>query len=206
MSRNLLIDPGHGGFDPGAVNQELRIYEKDINLKIALAVKDELSKSRHLNVMMVRGSDYYVSLCDIVKIANKENAILLSIHCNSSENPLAQGFETWRYTSSPKSSAFDLACTVHGELGSALCYPTVIMEDRGLKYFYDEKKDENVNRPIKVLKDVTTAILVECGFISNEHDAALLQKDSFLDMLAKALSKGIDSYAASHVQYTPEET
>jgi N-acetylmuramoyl-L-alanine amidase len=92
----VVLDPGHGGRDPGAVGYS-GTYEKDRTLEVALLVKD-LLKLRYpdLRVVMTRDDDSYVSLGERTRIANRERAdLFVSIHCNASTNRSAQGFETY---------------------------------------------------------------------------------------------------------------
>lgn len=92
----VVLDPGHGGRDPGAVGFA-GSYEKDRTLEVALLVKD-LLKIRYpgLRVVMTRDDDSYVSLGERTRIANRERAdLFVSIHCNASTNRSAQGFETF---------------------------------------------------------------------------------------------------------------
>jgi len=93
--RRIVIDPGHGGYDPGAVG--LRgTKEKDITLKLALRLADTLNSRRNLSVHLTRSADYYLNLSDRTATANQYRAdLFLSIHCNAAENRDARGSETY---------------------------------------------------------------------------------------------------------------
>lgn len=89
----VVIDPGHGGSDPGAVGNGLT--EKDLTLKISTKLKDFLAVRYVGTYLMTRASDTYVSLPDRVNFANTNNAnIFISNHINSSSDANANGVET----------------------------------------------------------------------------------------------------------------
>jgi len=92
----IVIDPGHGGRDPGAVGPD-GTYEKDRALEIALLVRDILNIRRpELQILMTRTTDCYVSLGARTRLANAMKAdLFISIHCNAAENSSAHGFETF---------------------------------------------------------------------------------------------------------------
>lgn len=92
----VVIDPGHGGRDPGAVGPS-GTFEKDRALEVALLVRDILSVRRpDLKVVMTRTADVYMSLADRTRMANAHKAdLFVSIHCNAATRPSAEGFETF---------------------------------------------------------------------------------------------------------------
>jgi N-acetylmuramoyl-L-alanine amidase len=92
----VVLDPGHGGRDPGAVGYS-GTYEKDRTLEVALLVRDLLRiRCPDLRVVMTRDDDSYVSLGERTRVANRERAdLFVSIHCNASTNRSAMGFETF---------------------------------------------------------------------------------------------------------------
>ena len=92
----VVIDPGHGGRDPGAIGPD-GTYEKDRTLEIALLVRDILNIRRpELDVVITRSTDCYVSLGARTRMANARRAdLFISIHCNASTRAAANGFETF---------------------------------------------------------------------------------------------------------------
>ena len=93
----VVIDAGHGGKDPGAISACKKIYEKDITLKVALAVGEEI-KSKHpeVTVLYTRQKDVFVGLNDRARMANKANAdLFISIHTNAAKSRAAKGAETY---------------------------------------------------------------------------------------------------------------
>ena len=93
----VVIDAGHGGKDPGAISACKKIYEKDITLKVALAVGEDI-KSKHpeVEVLYTRQKDVFVGLNDRARMANKANAdLFISIHTNAAKSRTAKGAETY---------------------------------------------------------------------------------------------------------------
>lgn len=88
----VVIDAGHGGHDPGAISPESGLREKDITLKVALAIKDELLRSRRVRVALTREDDRFIVLQDRYGLARKLGAnLFISIHCDSAANGEAAG-------------------------------------------------------------------------------------------------------------------
>jgi len=173
----IVVDPGHGGKDPGAVAGGL--YEKTLNLKVANYLKNLLEEDGSVQVYYTRLNEAYPTLQDRCDLANEVEAdFFLSIH-NNAYNSSHTGTETL-YSPLEKTgsvTSLDLA----GIFQKAVVAITG-MKDRGVK------KREN----LYVLKHTETpAIIVEIGFLTNAHDAALLSEDSFLEKAAKGLYNGI---------------
>lgn len=167
----VVIDPGHGGYDPGASYGDLK--EKSLNLKIALKV-DEILISKGIKTYMTRTSDVFVPLYDRANIANDMNASLfLSIH-NNSFNSIEYGTETLSY---PSDISRQFASIVQKSLVSALG-----TKDRGI-----------INRPNLVVLHATKmpAALAEIAFISNPEDRKKLQDEDFLNRAAEALADAV---------------
>ncbi len=93
--RRIVIDPGHGGHDPGAVGPK-KLYEKDVVLDIALKLKKILKNNPMNEVFLTRETDIYLPLEERTAIANKKKAdLFISIHANASPNRAARGIETY---------------------------------------------------------------------------------------------------------------
>lgn len=93
----VVIDAGHGGKDPGAVSANGRVHEKDITLKVALMVGENITKSHpEVRVLYTRKTDVFVGLNDRARMANKADAdLFISIHVNAAQNRSAKGAETY---------------------------------------------------------------------------------------------------------------
>ena len=93
----VVIDAGHGGKDPGAVSANGKVYEKDVTLKVALAVGESIAKKHSdVKVLYTRKTDVFVGLNDRARMANKADAdLFISIHVNAAQNRSAKGAETY---------------------------------------------------------------------------------------------------------------
>ena len=93
----VVIDAGHGGKDPGAISGCKKIYEKNVTLKVALAVGEEIKKNHpEVKVLYTRDKDVFVGLNDRAHMANKANAdLFISIHTNAAKSRTAKGAETY---------------------------------------------------------------------------------------------------------------
>lgn len=152
----IFLDYGHGGSDPGAVSGSYK--EKDFNFKIGQRVKYHLDRHGQ-TVIESRISDVNPSLSERSNKANDNNVDLsVSLHCNSFNDPSAQGLETYTYGSGTRE--IHLANCVHNSIINANLYT----KNRGIK-----QADLHMVREIK-----TAAILVEMGFITNSQDISLL--------------------------------
>ena len=176
-SVQVIIDPGHGGDDPGAVYNGRN--EKDDNLRIALLVKDKLD-DMGISAELTRKSDKFISLEKRCKIANSRKAeLFVSLHRNSAEN--ANGVEIWIKDDSPQKDS-ELAENILEMLDNA-----GISLNRGIKAGY--AREDGQNYYINTHTDMSSC-LVEIGFINNETDNKLF--DENIDEYAQAIAEGIN--------------
>lgn len=186
MKKKVMLDPGHGGYDPGAIGK-LGLQEKDVNLKLALKV-GKLLESWGISVAYTRIEDGFVSLEDRVHRENvRKSDCFVSVHCNSFASATASGTET--YAATKTSAGAELATAVYGSLSKAIGRAS-----RGVK-FQKFAVIANTNCP---------ATLVEVAFISNAIEEALLKDESFLNKAAKGIGRGIAAYLRVEV-INPEE-
>jgi N-acetylmuramoyl-L-alanine amidase len=171
---DVVIDPGHGGSDPGA-KSVLNKWEKEFNLSVGLKMKALLEKESKIKVHFTRTGDTYPSLDDRIKFAENLKAdLFLSIHANSGGSS-ASGAETYYYRENSKS----FANVMHKHLiaGTGI-------KDRGVK-----------KEAYKVIKQTTMpAVLLEAGFLSNTSDAKILFNDAAQNRIAAELVAGIKEY------------
>ncbi len=167
----ILIDPGHGGQDPGAIGPG-GSQEKDANLDIALRLKSLLPNSA-----LTREGDYYVSLQQRVESASQMGAgIFISIHNNALPGGKGSGTETYYY----REDSFLLAQYIHTALIRKLGLPDGGVKRRG---FYVIK-----NAPCP-------AILIEGAYISNPQEEKLLATEEFRQKIAEAIVEGLKAFA-----------
>ncbi len=191
----IVLDPGHGGSDPGAIGPG-GTREKDVNLKIALAASAWLQK-QGVQVVLTRVDDYDVSLQNRCDIANQAGAAcFVSIHCNAATDPDAQGAETYYHDDSEEGRK--LAQCLQENV-TALGLP-----GRGAK------SDFNLHQSgLYVLRNtVMPAALVEVAFISNPDEEAWLNDPANQDAAGKAIAKGVCAYLGipfAEISPAPEE-
>jgi N-acetylmuramoyl-L-alanine amidase len=171
----VIIDPGHGGKDVGAVGIG-SIQEKNIVLSISQQVASILER-QGIQVRMTRDSDYFISLEGRSNMANRLNAdIFVSIHANSAgaSKPAVSGYETYYYQNGRA-----LADIIHRNV-----IRRVDVRDRKIKQarFYVLRKS---NMP---------SVLLETGFVTGSEDAAKLTNSNFQQQMAEAIAAGIVEY------------
>lgn len=187
----IMLDPGHGGIDPGApcsVNITGYSNEKDINLSIATKVKDLLEAEGATVIMTRSGDDWrsYTQRNDAVR--DRDPDMFLSIHCDSSTSASATGTSAYYY----RAYSQPLAKAIHESLVST--YKNEIYKDKT-----DIKIDRGTNfYAFNVLRvEECPAILIEYGFVSNTDECQALQDAGNRDALAKATVDGIKKYLAA---------
>nr|WP_155752174.1 N-acetylmuramoyl-L-alanine amidase [Scytonema sp. UIC 10036] len=171
----IVVDPGHGGRDPGAIGIG-GLQEKDVILPISSRIA-EILQQKGIQVVLTRNADYFVELQGRVDMAEKVNAdVFVSIHANSagSGRPDVSGLETYYYE-----SGLSLARIVHNSI-----IRSVNVKDRGVRKarFYVLRKSS------------MPSILVETGFLTGREDAAKLGNRLYQNQMAEAIANGIVEY------------
>lgn len=182
----ILIDPGHGGKDPGSIGVN-GLKEKDVNFSVAVKVKNRLKKMG-FNVRMTRWHDKFQSLGTRASYANKHDVdLLVSIHANSVSGKKARytkGIETFYYRKSITSKVLAQSIQRHllNEVREVMGKNQI--KSRGSKGhgFYVLRKSD------------MPAALVELGFLSHPVEAQRLKRDSYQQLLANGISLGIAEY------------
>jgi N-acetylmuramoyl-L-alanine amidase len=174
----VVIDPGHGGPDPGAVGID-GLRETDVVLDVALQVA-RLLQARGVQVLMTRTSEVDVDLPPRVSLANRSRAdLFVSLHANalSMNRPDVNGIETFYFAGG---RSRDLAVTIQDQL-MAVSPGT---PDRGAR----------PGRFFVIRRTVMPSVLAEMGFVTGEIDAPRLASPAFRRRLAQAVANGILSY------------
>lgn len=189
----ICIDPGHAGrnVDPGATNKVTGLQEADVVLAISKLVQTYLTRVGY-NVMLTRTTEEDAASDDLgyrCDLSNEWQAdLFVSIHCNSAENPLAEGSEIWTYVGQ---SEGDVAATkIMNQIQKT--FPEL--------YTRADWQDGDVDKESKfyVLKYTDApACLVELAFISNMDEAAKLADPNWQNDMAKAIARGISDYFAA---------
>ena len=217
----IVIDPGHGGHDPGA--RGLGLTEADLVLDIALRLEARIEAALpDLEVVLTRRGDDYLPLEARTTIANSAEAdLFLSIHANASKNPAARGIETYFLDFAPGPEAETVAArenvgglatmnhldgllkaiAANSKLDESRDFAQVMQEAmlRRLRPLDPTIPDLGVKHaPFVVLIGARMpSILSEVSFVTNEEDAALLGTDAYRDELVDALFDGVVRYQAS---------
>jgi len=216
----IVIDPGHGGIDPGAVGAT--INEKQLTLAVAKALKKELEDTGKFRVLLTRTTDVYIPLRDRFGLAREKGAdLFISLHADSHNNPLTRGASV--YTLSEKASDAESEALAAKENKSDIIAgvdlskqsnvvsnilidlaqrDTKNMSTRFASLLVRELKEQtmllgNTHRyaGFAVLKapDVPS-VLVEMGYISSSKDEALLSSSSHQKRLARAVRQAVENY------------
>jgi N-acetylmuramoyl-L-alanine amidase len=216
----IVIDPGHGGIDPGAIGATAN--EKELTLAVARAVKQELEATGKFRVLLTRSRDVYIPLRERFGLAREKGAeLFISLHADSHNDPLTRGASV--YTLSEKASDAESAALAAKENKSDIIAgvdlskqsnvvsnilidlaqrDTKNMSTRFASLLVRELKDQtmllgNTHRyaGFAVLKapDVPS-VLVEMGYISSSKDEALLSSSAHQQKLARAIRQAVENY------------
>src|SRR5881392_2324912 len=205
----IVLDPGHGGHDKGALSRYGS--EKDFALDVARTLRP-LLQAKGLRVIMTREGDYFVPLEIRAQIANAaRNSIFVSIHFNATDrNPNATGFEIFSFTprGAPSTSDNSVApSSLSMQAGTAVDAQSVALSaciyhsmighipefDRGIK-----------RARFAVLRlTIVPAVLVEGGFLTERGESQLIAKKDWRAKLAQAIGAGVENYVALGVKKKP---
>jgi N-acetylmuramoyl-L-alanine amidase len=216
----IVIDPGHGGHDPGAKARGLS--ESDLVLDVALRLEKLLLKQQGVEVVLTRRTNTFVSLEERTEIANREGAdLFLSIHVNASADASARGVETYflNFAANPEAEA--VAARENAGAARNMRHLPEIVKAIALNNKIDESRDfaAAVQRALhadmrKVNKDVRNlgvkqapfmvligatmpSILAEISFLTNKQDATFLKTEKYRQQIAEALLAGVMKYQQS---------
>jgi len=223
--RIVVIDPGHGGEDPGALGPR-GIREKDICLKMARDLKKNIDEMEGVKAFLTRNGDYFLPLRRRTQIAKELGAdVFVSIHANASRSKRAFGTEVYFLSASGASdeaarevaareNEADLAGGIPPETEDDIVSILTDMKQSNIQARSSElaekvmdslsRHDKLVTRGVKqarftVLKSADfPSILAEIAFISNASEAALLKSDEFHDDVAKLLAGALKDYCTMY--------
>ena len=218
--KTIVLDPGHGGNDPGAIGRRSHSKEKDLTLRLAGKLKTIL-EGAGIRVIMTRDSDIFIPLPKRSEIANRSGAdLFISIHINASRTRSLRGFECYylstatddnaRVLEALENSTLKISDTASAETSRRLdktLWDMILTENRlesaQLAGSICGSIDESFtmgNRGIRtarfyVLKHTDIpAVLVEAGYVSNKYEELKLKDPEFLDKIAESVADGIIKY------------
>lgn len=218
----VVIDAGHGGYDPGA-RSAAGLSEKDCALQIARRLADTL-RARGVNASLTRDGDSFLSLAERTRLANRAGAdLFISIHLNWSPNPAASGIEVYYLNNTTDRATIRLARMENfsgaGDGAAPKSGLNYILSDLTQNYKADESaslartigvqtaadlraafgitvQDLGAKRgPFYVLVGAhMPAVLVECGFLSNPQEARRLSSPQYQAQFAAAIAAAVMGY------------
>jgi N-acetylmuramoyl-L-alanine amidase len=216
----VVIDPGHGGHDPGALTMGLS--EADVVLDIALRLEALLLKQPGVEVVLTRRANVFVPLDERTALANREGAdLFLSIHANASEDDRVRGIETYFLNFAPNPAAEAIAARENAASSRTMRQLPDIVKAIALNSKIDESRDfaalvqtsmverlkkSNKNArdlgvkqaPFTVLVGATMpSVLAEISFLTNHQEATLLRGSAYRQQIAEALFNGVMKYQRS---------
>ena len=218
----VVIDPGHGGKDPGALGRRYKLQEKEIVLEISRKVAEKLKKKSKLKVILTRSKDNFIQLGQRGRIANEKGAgLFVSIHVNAQKSSRVRGTSTYfldaARTDEERATAMLENASLKYEVEQIdterLDEVNLILQDMAQNEFLRESQElssyihrELVKRldiPDNGVRQAGFAVLrgafmpvalVETAYISNPGDEKLLRSKKFRDKAAEAISRGILAY------------
>ena len=222
----VVIDPGHGGIDPGAIGIK-KTREKDVVLAFGQKLRDILKASGNVDVIMTRGDDRFLTLKDRVKIArDKEADLFIAIHADTVRGQEARGATI--YTLSEKASDAEAEALAHKEnradIIAGIDFDTENEEVTGILIDLVQRESKThsmvfAKKAVGEMKDVTgftgkpmrsagfvvlkapdvPSVLVELGYLSSKHDESQLTSPEWRERVAKAMARAVEKYFAQQV-------
>src|SRR3989304_476190 len=195
----VVIDPAHGGSDRGVESSD-KECEKDIVLKIAVALQKELQIDRNVRVQLTRTSDVAMSIAERIKVIRASGAgMFISLHINAGFGKKAAGYEVYfpgfKAASSNKNAASEIVRDMaeNKHLNDSVALAQVIR--RSLQNVFPRKDRDLRDAPMAILEGLSLpAVVVEIGFATNPEDKKTLVDENGRKMIAQALSKSIKEF------------
>ena len=221
--RKIVLDPGHGGKDPGAIGSS-GIAEKDVVLAVATKLAQRLKTELGVQVVLTRNDDRFVPLEDRTALANNEDAdLFISLHVNASPNSEARGIETYYLDNTTDEAAIRLAARENGTSRRNISDLQFILSDMtqnmkledsitlahrlqtaligGMHKVTDDVRDLGVKKALfHVLVGARMpSVLVELLFITNRAEAKMISQESNQDALVESLFEGIQKFGETNL-------
>ena len=189
-SRNytVVIDPGHGGSDPGSIGYKTKVHEADLNLKLSLLLKTKLEKAG-INVVMTRENENALLEGSGKKWKRKDMELRKALIEKTRPNMVI--------------SLHQNSYTNHSLRGAQVFYDKTSEISKTIAGFIQEQFKQNLDKSIKatspgnyfMLKcSAAPSVIVECGFLSNEEDEKLLQSPEYQEKIIDSIYKGIVNF------------
>ncbi len=221
--RKIVLDPGHGGKDPGAIGVG-GVAEKDIVLRIAKKLARKLRNEMGVQVVLTRNDDRFVPLEERTATANAEDAdLFISLHMNASPNREAKGIETYYLDNTTDEAAIRLAARENSTSRRNISDLQFILSDmtqnmkledsitlahrlqgglvEGMAKIMGDTKDLGVKKALfyVLVGARMPSVLVEMFFITNRKEGRAMSRDSYQDALVQSLFSGIQKFGQSNM-------
>lgn len=222
----IVIDPGHGGHDPGA--QGNGIDESNLVLDVGLRLEALLKGQGEFDVVMTRRTDEFIPLEERTAIANREGAdLFLSIHANATRDTLVRGIETYFLNFATNPSAEAVAARENATGGKTMGSLPDLVKSITLNNKIEESKEfatmvqssmmQDLKSPQRAIKDLGVkqapfvvligaqmpSVLAEISFVTNRNDATLLKTAGYRQSIAQALYDAVVRYRGSLKRTAP---
>ena len=216
----IVIDPGHGGHDPGAKGQG--VMEAELVLDLALRLEKLLKEQQGVEVVLTRRTDEFIPLEERTAIANREGAdLFLSIHANASTRAAARGIETYflNFATDPEAEAVaarENAASGRNmgrlpDLVKTIALNDKVVESRELANIVQASMFRRLKTQNKTLRDLGVkqapfvvligaempSVLAEVSFVTNKTEGSLLKKEAYRQSIAQSLADGVLRYQSS---------
>lgn len=209
----IVIDPGHGGKDPGAVRDHVR--EKDIVISVSKHLRDELKND--FDIIMTRDGDYFITLGNRPKMGNDKNAkLFVSVHANAASRSTAHGIEVF-YFSRQSSPYAERVASFENNFGETFGEKTSKIAQISGELAYKKNQEKSIKLAKYVLENVSRevgirqgkshganfavlrgfdgpSILIELGFITSPIDVPILMDEEKRIIMAKEIARSIRQY------------
>jgi N-acetylmuramoyl-L-alanine amidase len=221
--RKIVLDPGHGGKDPGAIGVA-GVAEKDIVLSVAKKLARKLKAELGVQVVLTRNDDRFVALEDRTAMANSEDAdLFISLHVNASPNAEARGIETYYLDNTTDEAAIRLAARENGTSRRTISDLQFILSDMtqnmkledsitlahrlqgalvgGMAKVIGDVKDLGVKKALfyVLVGARMPSVLVEMFFITNRGEARVMSQETYQDALVESLFEGIQKFGQTNL-------
>jgi N-acetylmuramoyl-L-alanine amidase len=218
----IVIDPGHGGKDPGTINRRLGLQEKDITLDIGKRLNAILNEHKEFEIILTRARDEYVPLEERAAIANSNQGdIFVSIHTNSAPRSTARGVESYYLNVTADPRAMEVAAQENAMSSKSIAemrtilnqilQNSLISESRILSQFIQKNMVANLLSKYNAIEDLGVkkapfyvllgaqmpSALVEVSFLSNRDEARRLNSPEYRQAVAAGLYLGIIGFIQS---------
>jgi N-acetylmuramoyl-L-alanine amidase len=219
----IVLDPGHGGNDPGAVGKVKKLREKDVNLAVCLRLKEMLEKELGVQVLMTRSDDVFITLKNRTRFANENHAdLFVSVHTNASNNRSAKGVETFYLSTAQTSDARAVEALENNVVEEYEGGKSAVAKYDDLDFILSdlmqtEHLENSNNMALLIQQNLVAgtrstdrgvkqanfyvlrgaympAILIELGFITNTDEEALLASDLYRERLARTIFEGLKRF------------